>query len=126
MSVVVVIIPKSRNFAKISLVFCERQGGLVQMPHIYTILLLLLSCVYSDFIGIVRDGRISGRGNLPYAPSSAMVMCTAHDPVSGTPISPLCTRGLLERVVRAAREECGIGFNVGAEIEFTLVRGGST
>jgi len=58
---------------------------------------------------------------LPYAPKTAMVMCTAHDQLTQD-LSPLCTRGLLERVLQAAREDLGIEFCVGAEIEFMLYR----
>lgn len=58
---------------------------------------------------------------LPYAPKTAMVMCTAHDQLTQD-LSPLCTRGLLERVLQAAREDQGIEFCVGAELEFMLYR----
>lgn len=56
---------------------------------------------------------------LPYAPRTAMVMCTAHNQRTKE-LSPLCTRGLLERVLHEAREEMGIEFCVGAELEFQL------
>ena len=58
---------------------------------------------------------------LPYAPKTAIVMCTAHDQLTQE-LSSLCTRGLLERVLQAAREAIGIEFCVGAEIEFMLYR----
>jgi glutamine synthetase/nicotinamidase-related amidase len=58
---------------------------------------------------------------LPYAPRTAMVMCTAHDQ-STMEVSRLCTRGLLERVLSEAREGMGIEFGVGAELEFQLFR----
>lgn len=58
---------------------------------------------------------------LPYAPRTATVMCTAHDQQTGE-LSPLCTRGLLERVLREAREGMGVEFCVGAELEFQLFR----
>lgn len=58
---------------------------------------------------------------LPYAPSTAMVMCTAHNQQT-TELSPLCTRGLLERVLHEAREGMGVEFCVGAELEFQLFR----
>mmetsp|Transcript_23324 Transcript_23324/g.33292 ORF Transcript_23324/g.33292 Transcript_23324/m.33292 type:complete len:711 (+) Transcript_23324:166-2298(+) len=58
---------------------------------------------------------------LPYAPKTAMVMCTAHDQLTQD-LSPLCTRGLLERVLHTARDETGIEFCIGAEIEFMLYR----
>lgn len=58
---------------------------------------------------------------LPYAPKTAMVMCTAHDQLTQD-LSPLCTRGLLERVLHTARDEIGIEFCIGAELEFMLYR----
>jgi len=58
---------------------------------------------------------------LPYAPRTAMVMCTAHNQRTNE-LSPLCTRGLLERVLHEAREGMGIKFCVGAELEFQLFR----
>lgn len=58
---------------------------------------------------------------LPYAPKTAMVMCTAHDQLTQD-LSPLCTRGLLERVLHTARDEIGVEFCIGAEIEFMLYR----
>jgi len=45
---------------------------------------------------------------LPYAPTSAVVLGTAWDP-STKSVSPLCTRGLLSRVVETARQH-GIEF----------------
>lgn len=56
---------------------------------------------------------------LPYAPRTAMVMCTAHNQRTNE-LSPLCTRGLLERVLQEAREGMGIEFCIGAELEFQL------
>lgn len=58
---------------------------------------------------------------LPYAPRTAVVMCTAHDQSTGE-LSPLCTRGLLERVLMEARDGMGVEFCVGAELEFQLFR----
>lgn len=58
---------------------------------------------------------------LPYAPKSAIVLSTAHDQLTGR-LSPLCTRGLLVRLMETARQDFGLRFNVGAEIEFTLFR----
>ena len=58
---------------------------------------------------------------LPYAPSTAMIMCTAHNQQTKE-LSPLCTRGLLERVLHEARERMGVEFCVGAELEFQLFR----
>ncbi|KAL9187947.1 hypothetical protein ACHAXT_006325 [Thalassiosira profunda] len=58
---------------------------------------------------------------LPYAPRTAVVMCTAHDQRTKE-LSPLCTRGLLERVLQEAREGMQIEFCVGAELEFQLYR----
>ncbi|KAL7547645.1 hypothetical protein ACHAWF_010934 [Thalassiosira exigua] len=56
---------------------------------------------------------------LPYAPRTAMIMCTAHNQRTKE-LSPLCTRGLLERVLCTARERLGVEFSVGAELEFQL------
>ena len=58
---------------------------------------------------------------LPYASKTAMVMCTAHNQQSGD-LSPLCSRGLLQRVLHSAKEDLGIEFSVGAELEFQLYR----
>lgn len=44
---------------------------------------------------------------LPYNTSSAAVLCTAHD---GDTLSPLCTRGLLARVVETAQSEHNLVF----------------
>ena len=56
---------------------------------------------------------------LPYSLKTAMVMCTAHHQLTKE-LSPLCTRGLLERVLQTAREVTGVEFCLGAEIEFML------
>lgn len=56
---------------------------------------------------------------LPYASKTAMIMCTAHNQKTRE-LSPLCTRGLLERVLHEAQEGMGIEFCVGAEVEFQL------
>lgn len=61
---------------------------------------------------------------LPYSPSTAMVMCTSHDQRTGE-LSPLCTRGLLEKAMQRGRDELGVEFTVGAELEFQLYRLGS-
>jgi glutamine synthetase len=58
---------------------------------------------------------------LPYASKTAMIMCTAHNQQS-LELSPLCARGLLERVLCEAREGLGIEFCVGVELEFMLFR----
>jgi hypothetical protein len=44
---------------------------------------------------------------LPYASKTAMVMCTAHNQQSGD-LSPLCSCGLLQRVLHSAKEDLGI------------------
>lgn len=64
---------------------------------------------------------------LPYASASALVFGTAHDQVTGR-LSPLCTRGLLARLIETARDDFCLRFNVGAEIEFCLFKetGGGT
>jgi len=56
---------------------------------------------------------------LPYAPQTAMVMCTGHNQQTKE-LSPLCNRGLLERVLQEARNGLGVEFCVGAELEFQL------
>jgi len=56
---------------------------------------------------------------LPYAPQTAMVMCTGHNQRTKE-LSPLCNRGLLERVLQEARDGLGVEFCVGAELEFQL------
>ena len=56
---------------------------------------------------------------LPYAPQTAMVMCTGHNQQTKE-LSPLCNRGLLERVLQEARDGVGVEFCVGAELEFQL------
>lgn len=61
---------------------------------------------------------------LPYSPKSAMVFGTMHDQRTGE-LSPLCTRGLLSRVIETAKEKFGIGFTVGIELEFCLVKADS-
>ena len=61
---------------------------------------------------------------LPYAPATATIMCTGHNQYTRE-LSPLCTRGLLERVLQVAREDIGVEFSVGAELEFVLFSSGS-
>jgi len=56
---------------------------------------------------------------LPYAPRTAMIMCTAHDQLTNE-LSPLCTRGLLKRVLHEASQGMGLELCVGAELEFQL------
>jgi glutamine synthetase len=59
---------------------------------------------------------------LPYAKRTAMVMGSLYDP-SNHQVSSLCTRGLLGRVLETAMHH-GIAFQVGAELEFSLVTDG--
>lgn len=56
---------------------------------------------------------------LPYSPCTAIMFCTAHNQRTRE-LSPLCTRGLLERVLHEARVGMGVEFCVGAELEFQL------
>lgn len=58
---------------------------------------------------------------LPYAPRSAMVFSHLHDQRTGE-LSTMCPRGILTRVLETAEEKLGLGFAVGAEIEFCLVK----
>lgn len=46
---------------------------------------------------------------LPYAPKSAVMMCNVHDQYTDEP-SPLCTRGLLCKVVDEAAKQHNIAF----------------
>jgi glutamine synthetase len=90
---------------------------------------------------LIVQPDISSLRILPYAPSSAMVFGTLHKrrsvPVIADgdghgsegdsndtygELSEFCTRGLLQRVLQTAKDKLGIGFGVGAEIEFILVR----
>jgi len=57
---------------------------------------------------------------LPYASKSAIVMGNLMDQYTNE-LSPLCTRGLLGKVVREAKEKHNIAFSVGVEIEFCLL-----
>jgi glutamine synthetase len=61
---------------------------------------------------------------LPYSPKSAMVFGTMHDQRTGE-LSPLCSRGLLSRVIETANEKFGIGFTIGIELEFCLIKADS-
>jgi glutamine synthetase len=58
---------------------------------------------------------------LPYSPSSGMMFGTMHDQRTGK-LSEFCTRGILHRVLDTANRKYGIGFAVGVEIEFSLLR----
>jgi glutamine synthetase len=69
---------------------------------------------------IVFQPDISTLRILPYSPTSAMVLGILSDQKTGL-LSDLCTRGLLQEVVRRAAEEHKIAFNVGAELEFVLM-----
>jgi len=63
---------------------------------------------------------LSSFRNLPYAPKSALVMGNLKNQYTGEQ-SPLCTRSLLQRVVRDAKEKHNIEFAVGVELEFCLM-----
>ena len=88
---------------------------------------------YGDVIVVLPETNIDARDVLtmtpdlsslrivPYCNSSAMVFGTLHDQRTGV-LSEFCTRGLLARVVNTAKEKIGIGFTVGVEIEFCLVK----
>jgi glutamine synthetase len=69
---------------------------------------------------VVFQPDISTLRILPYSSASAMVLGTLRDQTTGL-LSDLCTRGLLQEVVRYATEDHKIAFNVGAELEFVLV-----
>lgn len=55
---------------------------------------------------------------LPYAKTHAMIFGFAKTPSNEA--SPYCTRSLLSKVLYWAKEEFGLSFSVGAEIEFQL------
>lgn len=57
---------------------------------------------------------------LPYAKKTAIVMGNSVDQFTNE-ASPFCSRSLLGRVVRDAREQHNIAFSVGVEFEFCLV-----
>ena len=59
---------------------------------------------------------------LPYHPSHAAMYCTNYSAPDKT---ELCSRAFLEKQINAARET-GIYFTVGVEIEFKLMKGGTT
>lgn len=61
---------------------------------------------------------------LPYAPTSAMVLGNSFDQYTNEP-SNLCTRTVLSKVVKQAKEQHNISFSVGVEIEFCLVDAGT-
>lgn len=58
---------------------------------------------------------------LPYSRKTASVIGNVYEP-SMDKMSQFCTRGLLARVLETAKVKHGILFQVGAEIEFNLVR----
>lgn len=76
-----------------------------------------------DFVSFLRPILvfIDSLRILPYSPSSALVMCTLHNQITGV-VSPFCTRSLLKKVVDTALERFGISFFVGVELEFVLAR----
>lgn len=84
---------------------------------------LILSSKLSAQNLLILKPDFSSLRVLPYSSKTAMMMCTAHDQRSGE-LSPLCTRGLLQRVLHQARQEMGVEFSVGAELEFMLYRSG--
>jgi Glutamine synthetase len=70
---------------------------------------------------LVLEPDISSLRILPYSPKSAIIFGTLHDHRSGD-LSPFCTRGLLARVVETTQEKIGVGFVIGVEIEFCLIK----
>ena len=74
---------------------------------------------YAD--SIVQDSGMDARNQitikpdlftlrvLPYAPKTAMVLGTLHDQYSNE-LSPVCTRGLLKKIVKDAAEKQNIAF----------------
>jgi ureidoacrylate peracid hydrolase len=93
--------------------------------HLSLFLFILLLSVQNphDFVSFFRPilVLIDSLRILPYSPSSALVMCTLHNQITGV-VSPFCTRSLLKKVVDTALESFGISFSVGVELEFILAR----
>lgn len=58
---------------------------------------------------------------LPYSSTSGMIFGTMHDQRTGQ-LSEFCTRGILQRVLETATSRYGIGFAIGVEIEFSLLK----
>jgi glutamine synthetase len=58
---------------------------------------------------------------LPYSSTSGMIFGTMHDQRTGQ-LSEFCTRGILQRVLETATRRYGIGFAIGVEIEFSLLK----
>ena len=79
------------------------------------------SCGVSAAGVLLLKPDLSSLRVLPYAKASGVVFGTAHSQLDGC-LSPLCTRGLLERVITSARDQFGLQFNCGFEIEFTLFK----
>ena len=79
------------------------------------------SCGLSAAGVLLLKPDLSSLRVLPYAKASAVVFGTARNQLDGS-LSPLCTRGLLERVITCARDQFGLQFNCGIEIEFNLFK----
>ena len=79
------------------------------------------SCGLSAAGVLLLKPDLSSLRVLPYAKASGVVFGTAHSQLDGC-LSPLCMRGLLERVITSARDQFGLQFNCGFEIEFTLFK----
>lgn len=79
------------------------------------------SCGVSAAGVLLLKPDLSSLRVLPYAKASGVVFGTAHSQLDGC-LSLLCTRGLLERVITSARDQFGLQFNCGFEIEFTLFK----
>ncbi|GKY90553.1 hypothetical protein MPSEU_000029000 [Mayamaea pseudoterrestris] len=56
---------------------------------------------------------------LPYARQSALVICNLVDTATGQR-SEYCSRSVLQKLLQICKEIHNIGFNIGAELEFTL------
>ena len=56
---------------------------------------------------------------LPYSPSTCLVLGNLHEQRGGK-VSSLCTRSFLCRVIDGIKNNFGMEFNVGAELEFCL------
>ena len=69
---------------------------------------------------LVMKPDLSTLSILPFGKSKTAIVFGIMQNQKTKEVSPLCSRGLLARVIQTAINEYHIGFNVGAEIEFCL------
>ena len=120
------LLPKRNETGSSNTLPMDRPTGIAEASFAgqpsYADTLILSSKLSAQNLLILKPDFTSLRV-LPYSLKTAMMMCTAHDQRSGE-LSPLCTRGLLQRVLHQAKQEMGVEFSVGAELEFMLYRSG--